>query len=129
MAINHMREALDALKEKDAYTLVLYALYRLKDAPEYATLSEIAYVLDHDNLTKFLRTFGGASIKVPTIHEMNVVVKALTVYWDVDIDGKGLNASIRENSSIDAPEAEVREAYRSVKETMRGRLPEPRGED
>ena len=58
-----------------------------------------------------------------------MVVKALTVYWDVDIDGKGLNASIRENSSIDAPEAEVREAYRSVKETMRGRLPEPRGED
>ena len=39
------REEVAKLKDVDIYSLMLFALYKVKDIPEYATLSELAYIL------------------------------------------------------------------------------------
>ena len=43
---------------------MLFALYKLKDLPEYLTLSELCYVLDSSNLPKFLSYFGTRFAKI-----------------------------------------------------------------
>lgn len=74
------REEVAKLKDVDIYSLMLFALYKVKDIPEYATLSELAYILDKDNLLKLCEYFGGVTIKIPTIDELEDIVYAL-VLW------------------------------------------------
>ena len=57
--LTQVRTALDSLDKDDIYSLMLFALYKLRDMPEYLALSELCYVLDGSNLPKFLTYFGG----------------------------------------------------------------------
>ena len=68
------------LKEMDVYSLMLFALYKIKDIPEFSTLSEMAYVLDKDNLLKLCEYFGGLTIKIPTVEELQSIIYALVLY-------------------------------------------------
>lgn len=34
------------LNEMDTYSLILFTLFKLRDIPEYATLSELVYILE-----------------------------------------------------------------------------------
>ena len=38
------------LKEDDVINVLLYAIYKLTNDPEYSAISELAYVLDKDSL-------------------------------------------------------------------------------
>ena len=40
------------LKEDDVINVLLYAIYKLTNDPEYSAISELAYVLDKDSLYK-----------------------------------------------------------------------------
>lgn len=113
----NIRKSLESLGKKEVYTLLLFALYKLRDVPEYATLSELAYVLDGTNLPRFLKAFEGATIKVPTIRDFNLVLKGLLVYQSSDIDGNPLESSIKEVSS-ELPPSEVRKAYLAIRKAV-----------
>lgn len=80
MPKSNIIKALEELDKKDIYSLILFTLYRLKETPEYSTLSELVYVLDNENFIKFLNYFGGQTIKVPTVRELSDVLDALIVY-------------------------------------------------
>lgn len=82
------------LKHTDFYSLILFVLFKLKDIPEYSTLSELAYVLDKDNLLKLCEYFGGLSIKIPTIEELESVVYSLTLYQYINIEGKTMKEAL-----------------------------------
>lgn len=125
MAGNNMMKALDALSERDVYSLLLFALYRLRGVPEYATLSELAFVLKHDDLVRFLKVFAGATLKVPTMRDLETAIAGLLAYQAADLGGEPLASAIREASGA-LPQRDVREAYRAVKAAMAGF--EPRGE-
>lgn len=79
-------EELNALKVNDIFSLMLFAIYKMKDIPEYATLSELSYVLKKDSLLNFLQYFGGATITVPTMSELKIVIKALMLYQYVKLE-------------------------------------------
>ena len=49
-----------SIKELDIYSLILFALFKLRDIPDYLVLSELVYVLDKDNLLKLCEYFGGS---------------------------------------------------------------------
>ena len=76
------------LKQTDIYSLLLFVLFKLRDLPEYSTLSELSYVLDKDNLLKLCEYFGGLTIKIPTINELQSIVYSLTIYQYVNVEGK-----------------------------------------
>lgn len=80
MPKSNIIKALEELDKKDIYSLILFTLYRLKEIPEYSTLSELVYVLDNENFIKFLNYFGGQTIRVPTVQELSDVLDALIVY-------------------------------------------------
>lgn len=81
-----MKKNINTLNERDTYSLLLFCLYKIKELPEYSTLSELVYILDKDNLLKFCEYFGGTTLTVPTIEELQLSLFALLLYQYVDID-------------------------------------------
>ena len=67
------------LKEQDILNVLLYAIYKLTNTPEYSAISELAYVLDKDSLYKLCATFGGATIKIPPLSLFKNITKALLI--------------------------------------------------
>ena len=89
-----IKENLITLSDMDTWSLVLFVLYKIKDIPEYSTISELAYVLDKDNLLKLCEYFGGLTIKIPTIDELELLVHSLVLYQYVNIDGMEYDKAI-----------------------------------
>lgn len=81
------KEKLDSLQSTDVYSLILFAIFKMKDIPEYSTLSELAYILDKESLFNFLEYYGGTTIKVPTLDEFNQIIRALILYQAVNLEG------------------------------------------
>lgn len=80
------QNSLNNLKERDIYSLGLFCLYKLINVPELSSLSELAYVLDKKNLLSLCEYFGGQTIKIPTIKELEDLVYSLLLYQYVKID-------------------------------------------
>lgn len=81
-----IKEEVNKLKSQDIYSLMLFALFKLKDVPEYSSLSELVYILDKDSLLKLCEYFGGMTIKIPTIQELESMVYLLLLYQYVNVD-------------------------------------------
>ena len=81
-----IKEELEKLKSVDVYSLLMFALFKLRDVPEYATLSELVYLIDRENLLKLCEYFGGLTISIPTIDELESLVYSLLLFQYVDID-------------------------------------------
>ena len=116
--ITQVRAALDTLDKDDIYSLMLFTLYKLRDMPEYLTLSELCYVLDSSNLPRFLSFFGGMTLQVPTLKDMRLVLAALKIYQYVNVDHgefeEAIKASVTDDMAID----EVKDAYIKICEVM-----------
>ena len=89
-----VKEDLAKLNEVDSYSLILFVLYKLREVPEYAAISELAYVLDKDNLLKLCEYFGGLTIKIPTIEELEEIVHSLLLYQYVNIDNMSFEEAL-----------------------------------
>ena len=83
------------LNEMDTYSLILFTLFKLRDIPEYATLSELVYILDKESLLKLCEYFGGLTLKIPTIDELESIVYSLVLYQSVNIEGKDYNEMVK----------------------------------
>lgn len=95
---NNIKEALDKLNQTDTYSLVLFILYQLTMEPKYATVSKLPYVLDKENLYKFLEVYGGTTVRVPTVAELETVINALLLYCNVNLYKKTFEQAIEELS-------------------------------
>lgn len=87
----NIKANLDLLHISDVYSLMLFLLYKAQDIPEYATLSELCYLLDGNNINRLLTYFAGKTIKVPTAEEFVILSNALLLYKWIDIDGQSLS--------------------------------------
>lgn len=83
----NIKKNLNNLQMSDIYSLMFFLLYKIQDLPEYATLSEICYLLDGSNLTRLLAYFAGRTIKIPTEKEISVLTNALLLYQYVNVEG------------------------------------------
>lgn len=84
------------LQDVDVYSLILFALYKIREVPEFSAISELAYTLDKKNLLRLCEYFGGRTIKIPTLEDIEDMTYALLLYQMVDIEHKDLDASIEE---------------------------------
>lgn len=90
-----IKERLLTFKDVDIWSLMLFILYKIKDLPEYSPISELAYILDKDNMLKLCEYFGGLTIKIPTIDELEEIVYALVLYQYVNIDGMEYDEAVK----------------------------------
>lgn len=113
-------ESLQQLDKKDTTSLVLFTLWKLKDSPEYGALSELCYVLDGDNLSKFLSYYGGMTLKVPTLKEFRLMVKALQVFQFVNLDSEyTLDEAIAVSAGQEFTKEELAQAYLKIVEVTK----------
>lgn len=103
----------------DVYSLILFALFKLKDTEEYSTLSELAYILDYDSLLNFLKYFGGTTITIPTVRDLKLAAKCLLLYQQVTVEGKDFAKAISELSvSSDYHLSEIKKMYFTLCDVM-----------
>lgn len=120
MTKNNIRTSLDSLNVTDVYSLMLFALYKMSDIPEYSTLSELVYTMNRESLLNFLECFGGTTIRVPTIYELKLMVNALMLYQTVNIDHVSLEDAIKyidesENLSVN----DILKVYKDMCEVLK----------
>lgn len=111
-------ESLNALNKTDVYSLLLFTLYKMNNLPEYSTLSELCYILDGDNLSKFLSYFGGMTIKVPTLRDMRLMLQGLLLYQYVNIEEGDYNEALK--ALVDEfSEDEIKTVYNKIVEVTK----------
>ena len=91
---NTLRKELDNLKMTDTFSLILFVLYKIRDIEEYSTISELAYVLDKDALLNLCEYFGGITLTIPTIEELESIINSLLLYQYINIDGYSYKEAI-----------------------------------
>lgn len=80
----------DRLHLSDIYSLMLFVLFKVRDIPEYSVLSEMCYLLDGNNMTRFLAYFAGKTVTIPTEVEFANLASALLLYQYINLEGDTL---------------------------------------
>ena len=91
----NINKELNNLKSTNIYSLMLFAMYKLINIPEYSSLSELVYILDKDSFLDLCEYFGGTTIKIPTIYELKSLTYALLLYQYVNIDGMDYDEALK----------------------------------
>ena len=116
--LTKVTEALNQLNKDDIYSLMLFTLYKMKDVPDYLTLTEMCYILDGENLSKFLKYFGGMTLTIPTKEQFDLVVQALSLYQYVNLEGGDIEAGLKAVVTVDVDKEEVKALYAKIIEVL-----------
>lgn len=108
---------LNNLNSEDIYSLLLFTLFRLTNVPEYSTLSELIYLLDKENFLKLCKYFGGLTIKIPTLEDLQYLLYTLLIYEEV-INGKELDDALTELKLSSKKLKFVKRAYNKLLSVM-----------
>lgn len=111
MPKSNIEAALNELDKTDVYSMILFALYKLREVPEYLTLSELSYILDNKSLINFLDYYGGMTIKVPTKKEFDIIINALLLYQNVNIEHVELSKALKVIDKEEYDIKQIKEAY------------------
>ncbi len=112
-------QQLENLSTKDVYSLMLFVLFKLKESPEYSTLSQLAYIIDKESLLKLCEYFGGLTISIPTIEELETIMNALLLYQKVDIEHKDLDKQLKLFDLKKDERAEVLKSYKIICDVLK----------
>ena len=113
-----IKEELEKLRSVDIYSLIMFALFKLRDVPEYSTLSELVYLIDRENLLKLCEYFGGMTISIPTIDELESLVYSLLLFQYVDIDKMEYDKAVELIGHKSSDLRKVKADYMKLKELL-----------
>ena len=97
---------------------MLFALYKIKEIPEYSSISEMAYILDKPNFLRLCEYFGGCTIKIPTVQEIELLLYGLLLYQYVEIDKLEFADAFELMKNSDYSAKEIKNSYNKVKELL-----------
>lgn len=109
---------INTLKEKDIYSILLYGIYKLTSDPEYSTISELIYTLDRDSFLNLCATFGGCTVKIPTLDELKLFTSALLVYQLVNFEHKSFNDAFKSTGLDSSNKKTLMGIYDVLKEVL-----------
>ena len=113
-----IKEELEKLKTMDVFSLLLFMLYKVRDIDEYSTVSELAYVLDKENLLKLCEYFGGITLRIPTIDELENIINSLLIYQYVNIDGCEYKDAVKKIGFDSCDLRRVKKEYTKIVEIL-----------
>lgn len=115
-----IKQKLDVLEMSDVYSLLFFVLYKIKDIPEYAIVSELCYLLDSRSLTRMIAYFAGKTIKIPTEAELKTLTNALLLYQKINVEREEYADAIAELSNVSTKEKkEITALYLKTIDIMR----------
>lgn len=80
---------LNDLNSEDTYSTALLLLFIFSRNDKYSTLSELSYILDHDNFIKFIKYYEGQTITIPSQEEILKSLRVLMLYQYYVIEKQG----------------------------------------
>ena len=110
-----IKNELQKLKQIDIWSLMLFVLYNFQNIPEYSSISELAYVLDEKNMLKLCEYFGGQTIKVPTIDQLEETLYGMLLYQYIDVEKIDEKEAYTLINLDKAKEKAVKSCYKSLK--------------
>lgn len=112
-----------ALSEEEHYVLNILLLSYLTEDDSYKDVAELCFMFDdYSNFKKFVKYYGGKTIKVPTQDELKLSLKHLLLFQYVKIDGKDFDDSFKKlnlkDYGVDKESAKttVEKFYKYIKE-------------
>ena len=93
--VSRVKNELLNIKELDIYSLILFALFKLRDIPDYLALSELVFLMDKKELLKLCEYFGGMTIQIPTIQELESMVYSLLLYQYINVENMNYEDAIK----------------------------------
>lgn len=108
---------LDNLKDSDIISFIFFTLFKLRDTNEYSAISELIYILDKDNLFKLCEYFGGLTITIPSIEEIETLLNSLLLYKYVDIDKLDFDSAIS-NLKCNLNIRDIKKCYLKIRELL-----------
>lgn len=108
---------LNKLKEEDLITIILYAIYKFTEDPEYSTLAELAYTLDRHSFYNLCATFGGTTLKIPTLKEYKTMVKVMLIFEFINSDGLTF-AEACTKANVDCNDEDIIKMYSLMTEVI-----------
>ena len=109
---------LNMLREDDLITIILYCLYKFTKDPNYAAISELAYTVDKDSLYRLCSTFGGCTIKIPTLQEYKDIVRVMLIFQYVNGDGLSFVEACNKAGVDDTNISNITEIYSIMSEVL-----------
>ena len=113
-----IKDKLANLKEADLYSIILFALAKLRDIPDYTALSELCYILDKKSLVKVCQIFGGMTLQIPTLEELELMSYALLLYEYVDIHNIAFDEAVKSLDISSISLKHLKDTYYSVKQLL-----------
>lgn len=110
---------LDLLKTKDVYSMILFIIFQLKQFPEYSLLSELIYLIDKESLLNLCNYFGGDTIRIPKIEELNVVIDTLLLYTYIELENKNFEDSLNLIAATEEEKNEIKKLYPLVSQIVK----------
>lgn len=104
--------------KEDNYSLILFALYMMRKDPKYSTLSELIYLFDEDTLLRLCKYYGGLTITIPTLDDLENLIKALNLYDEIIIQGKDEEECFKQLSGIETVKRQIKDCYFTLKEVL-----------
>ncbi len=113
-----IKTELNNLKNADIYSLMLFTLYQCRKTNEYSSLSELAFILDEKNLLSLCEYFGGTTISIPTIDELELLLCGLSLFKSIHIDKLTIEDSLESYANHKFSVDEIKLSYLKISDVM-----------
>lgn len=114
-----IKTELKKLKQIDLWSLMLFVLYNFQKVPEYSALSELAYILDEKSLLKICEYFGGQTLYIPTIDQLEETIYAMLLYQYVDVENMSLEDALPLLRAGKEREKPIKNCYKTLKQVLK----------
>jgi len=109
---------LKRLNTRDIYSMLLFVLFKMQQIPGQSTLSELIYILDKESVLKLCEFYGGQTITIPTIEDLEILVYCLIVYNDVVLEKQDLEKVLKKLPVETHVLKKIKTKYIEVAETL-----------
>ena len=117
---NNLKDTIDKLQLSDIYSLMFFILYKTQDIPEYATVREMCYLLDGNNMTRLLTYFAGKTITIPTAAELSILINSLMLYNSINLKGNSFAEAVEKLENVTEKQKEkIVELYLKIIPVMK----------
>ena len=113
-----IKNNINRLKESDVWSFLLFALFKMREIPEYTSLSELVYILDKDCLLKLCEYFGGQTLVIPTIDELEEMLYGLLLFNLIEVEKFTEEEAIAKLPSNTQEKKQLKQAYVKIKEVL-----------
>ena len=112
----------NAIKESYRYRLIFLCEQYLDRGyltpKEYSSLSELAYILDEKNLLSLCEYYGGTTITIPKIEDLELLLCGISVFKAVHLDNIDMEDSLERYKNSKFSLEDIKLTYLKVSETM-----------